>query len=82
MADGPKKIVGSQLTVSPEALKERNEKKALVNRLLPLTFLGAFAINAATGGALEKAAKGASMPGPGPPGMAEARALKEKKQYK
>ena len=61
-------------------LEERNAKKALINRLLPLSALAAFGINAATGGALGKIEVG--LPGPGPPGMAEARELKAKSAAK
>ena len=67
---------GSSLTLTDEQRAERSEKKALINKLIPGLAIAAFAINAATGGALGKVEVG--LPGPGPPGMAEARALKQK----
>jgi len=74
-----KKIEGSSLTLTPEQLEERNVKRAQINRLLPAVVIGAFALNALTGGALENI----ELPkGPSPPGLEEARKLKADKGYK
>ena len=68
----------STLNVSQEQLAERNEKKALVNRLLPVVVVGAFALNALTGGAAFQI----EIKGPEIKGMAEAKALKAKSEAK
>lgn len=68
------KKASSALNLTSEEMAERKEKQKLINRFLPLTVVGALAINIVTGGALQKIEIG--MPGPGPPGLAEARKLK------
>lgn len=74
------KMKGSSLTLDDaDAVAERKEKKALINKLIPGLAIAAFVINAATGGGLENI----ELPsGPEPPGMAKARALKEKSTAK
>ena len=78
--DDPLKVKGSSLTLTPEQVAERNEKRNLVNRLLPLTVVGAFALNFATGGALENIE--IKSPVAGPKGLDEARALKARSAAK
>ena len=68
----------SSLNVNPEQLAERNEKRNLINKLLPLTVLGFLAIDVATGGALNNI----EFKGPTPPGVEAARKLKAEKGYK
>ena len=80
--DGEKKefggVKGSSLTISREELAARNEKKQLVNRLLPLAVISALLFNVATDGAVGKLDLGL----PTPPGMEEARAIKARSDAK
>ena len=73
------KTMGSQLTITPEQRDERNQKKQLINRLLPGALVAFLLIDFASGGKLNNLEIG--LPGPGPPGLEEARALKKEKGY-
>ena len=64
--------------VDKDQLAEPNAVRGQVNKFFPLVVIGLFALNFATGGALEKI----ELPeGPTPPGVEQARKLKAEKGY-
>ena len=69
--------------ITGEQLKIRNERRSLINKALPAVALLSFGVIGATGGKknLQNIADSVDL-GPGPPGVAEARALKAKSEAK
>jgi hypothetical protein len=72
----------SLLGLSNEQLAERNEKKKLINVLLPLSVAVALAANYFTNGAFVDTLSEAKLPGAGPPGLEAARELRAKSEAK
>lgn len=73
-------IKGSSLNLNKEDLALRNEKRAFFNKAIPAAVFTALAVSVLGGDSI----KNIEMPdmGPGPPGMAEGRALKERSRLK